>query len=420
MALARSVAALAACLVLLNVPVAGAHPMPTSAVLLDVGSGKVGGEIVLPLDRLAVALNRPLAPAQAVGPLRAQLERYTRSHIHAIGSDGRRWSVAVGGAHVDRNDLVMSLTLTPPDGKVTDFDLRYDVIIDQLVTHRAVATIRTQRSTATSVRRPQTLGVFDWSTKSLRVDANGGSWLRGIVATVGLGVQHIGEGADHLVFLLMLLIPAPLVVRRGRWRHGGDGRRSVIRVLHVVTAFAIGHSITLALATLGLIHVPGRLVESLIALSILVSAVHALRPLVPRGEPIIAAGFGLVHGLAFATLLGDLGLSGGALVSSLLGFNLGIELTQLLVVALMMPSLYVLSQTRAYDVLRPALGLFGLVLSGAWLLERTTLIGSDPFAAVSTAAVDHPFTVAGGFALVALCARYLAVPRQASTGAVPS
>jgi hypothetical protein len=411
MARARSVAALTAALVLLQVAPAGAHPMPTSAVLLDVESGKVGGEIVLPLDRLAVALNRPLAPAQAVGPLRAQLQRYTRSHIQAIGSGGRPWSVTVGGARIDRNDLVMSLTLTPPDGKVTDFDLHYDVIINQLVTHKAIATIRTQWSKATTAHRPETLGVFDWSTRSLHVDANGGSWLRGFLATVGLGVQHISEGADHLLFLLMLLIPAPLVVRRGRWRGGGNGRRSVIRVVHVVTAFAIGHSITLALATLGLIHVPARLVESLIALSILVSALHALRPLVPRGEPIIAAGFGLVHGLAFATLLGDLGLSGGALVSSLLGFNLGIELTQLLVVALMMPSLYVLSQTRAYGVLRPALALFGLVLSAAWLLERTTLISSDPFAAVSTAAIDHPFAVAGALALVALCARYLAIPR---------
>jgi hypothetical protein len=212
----------------------------------------------------------------------------------------------------------------------------------------------------------------------------------------------------------MLLIPAPLVARGGRWRHGGDARRSVIRVLHVVTAFAIGHSITLALATLGLIHLPGRLVESLIALSILVSALHALRPLAPRGEPIIAAGFGLVHGLAFAALLGDLGLSGGALVFSLLGFNLGIELTQLLVVTLMMPSLYALSQTRAYDVLRPALAVCGLVLSGAWLLERTTLIGSDPFAAVTTAAVDHPFTVAAAFALLALCS--LISPTRTGTG----
>jgi len=405
MARARSLGALAAALALLQVGVAGAHPMPTSAVVLDIGSGNVGGEIVLPLDRLAVALNRPLAPAQAVGPLRARLERYTRSHIHAIGSGGRPWSVTVGGARIDRNDLVMSLTLTPPDGKVTDFDLHYDVIIAQLVTHKAIATIRTLRAKGTSVRRPETLGVFDWSTKSLPVDAKRGSWLQGFVPMVGLGVEHIGEGADHLLFLLMLLIPAPLVVRGGRWRRGGDGRRSVMRVAHVVTAFAIGHSITLALATLGLIEVPGRLVESLIALSILVSAVHALRPLVPRGEAIMAAGFGLVHGLAFATLLGDQGLSGGTLVSSLLGFNLGIELTQLLVVALMMPSLYVLSQTLAYGVLRPALALLGLVLSAAWLLERTMLIGSDPLAAFSTTAIDHPFSVAGAFALVALCAR---------------
>lgn len=407
MARARSVAALAVALVLLHAAAAGAHPMPTSAVALDIGSGKVGGEIVLPLDRLAVALDRPLTPAQAVGPLRLRLERYTRSRIRATGVGGRPWSVTVGGAHVDRDDLVMSLTLTPPDGKVTDFDLRYDVVIDRLVTHKAIATIRRQWSKGVSVHRPKTLGVFDWSTKSLQVDGDGGSWLEGIVAMVGLGVQHIGEGADHLLFLLMLLIPAPLLADRGRWRRGGDGRRSVIRVVHVVTAFAIGHSITLVLATLGVIHLPARLVESLIALSILVSAVHALRPLVPRGEPIIAAGFGLVHGLAFATLLGDSGLSGEALVSSLLGFNLGIELTQLLVVALMMPSLYVLSRTRAYGLLRPALALVGLVLSAAWLLERTTLIGSDPFAAVSTAAVDQPFTVAGALALVALCARSL-------------
>ena len=183
-----------------------------------------------------------------------------------------------------------------------------------------------------------------------------------------------------------------------------------------MSAFAIGHSITLALATFGLVHVPGRLVESLIAVSILVSAIHALRPLIPRGEAFIAAGFGLVHGLAFATLLGGLGLTGGALASSLLGFNLGIEATQLLVVALMMPSLYVLSQTAAYGPLRVAVALSGLALSGAWLLERTTLIGSDPFAPFSEALVAHPFTVAAGFALLAAAARYLPSPGRHSTG----
>ena len=214
----------------------------------------------------------------------------------------------------------------------------------------------------TIARDPETLGVFDWNTASLRVDGDGGSWLRGLGATAGLGVEHIGEGADHLLFLLLLLIPAPLVARRGRWRRRDDAGRSVLRVVHVVTAFAIGHSITLSLASFGLVQLPARLVESLIALSILVSAVHVLRPLVPGGEALLAAGFGLVHGLAFATLLGDLGLTGSSLASSLLGFNLGIEITQLLVVALLMPSLYVLSRTAAYGAVRVSVALLGIVV----------------------------------------------------------
>jgi hypothetical protein len=245
-------------------------------------------------------------------------------------------------------------------------------------------------------------------TKSLRVDAHGASWLSGVLAAARLGMQHITGGADHLLFLLMLLIPAPLVAGRGRWRRSDDSRRSAIRVVHVVTGFALGHSLTLALASFGLVHLPAGVVESLIALSILVSAIHALRPLVPGGEALIAFGFGLVHGLAFATLLGDLGLSGGALVTSLVGFNLGIEATQLLVVGLVMPSLYVLSRTGAYGAIRVALALAGLVLSGAWLLDRTALIGSDPFDAVTNALVARPLTVAAAFAATALVARSLA------------
>jgi hypothetical protein len=410
------IAALLGALALASFPaVASAHPMNTSAVLLDVGSDEVTGEVQLPLDRLAVALDRPLTPAAAAGPLREQLERYTRAHIHATAGNGRDWAVAVSDGHVATihgvDHFVMSLSLTPPGGKVTDFTLSYDVIIDRLVTHKALATVRSRWDKGRTRREPEALGVFDWSTSTLRVDSDGGSWLSGFIASAGLGVQHIGEGADHLLFLLMLLVPAPLVARRGRWQRRDDVRGSVIRVVHVVTAFAIGHSVTLALATLGLIHLPTQLVESLIALSILVSAVHALRPIVPGGEALIAGGFGLVHGLAFATLLGDLGLSGGALVSSLLGFNLGIELTQLLVVALVMPSLYLLSRSASYVAVRMSVALLGIVLSGAWFLERTRLIGADPFAAVTNTLVEHPFIVAAAFALLAGATQYLPSPR---------
>jgi hypothetical protein len=94
--------------------------------------------------------------------------------------------------------------------------------------------------------------------------------------------------------------------------------------------------------------------------------------------------------------------------------DLGIEVTQLLAVALMMPSLYVLSRTAAYGAVRVTVAVIGVLLSGAWLVERTTLITSDPCAAVSNALIAHPFTVAAAFALLAAAARYGELPAPVS------
>jgi hypothetical protein len=146
----------------------------------------------------------------------------------------------------------------------------------------------------------------------------------------------------------------------------------------------------------------------MIALSILVSGVHAIRPLVPGGEAWIAAGFGLMHGLAFAALLNGLDLARGSLVADLLGFNLGIELTQLMVVALLMPSLLVLSRTRIYPAARLTAAATGVVLATAWLAERTTLITDNPLNHVTDTLIAHPFAVAG--TLAALAAGSWAVP----------
>jgi hypothetical protein len=114
------------------------------------------------------------------------------------------------------------------------------------------------------------------------------------------------EGTDHV--LLLLLLPSPLTAIGKRWAGITGGRSSLIRTLKIVTAFTIGHSSTLALAAFGLLHVPSRPIEVLIAISILVSAIHALRPMFPGKEARIATFFGLIHGLAFASRLGALGL----------------------------------------------------------------------------------------------------------------
>ena len=192
----------------------------------------------------------------------------------------------------------------------------------------------------------------------------------GLASVFRLGMRHIAEGSDHLLFLLALLLPSPLLVVGSRWSGFAGVRQSSLRVLGVVTAFTIGHSLTLAISALGFVRVPNRPIEVLIAVSILISAVHALRPLFPGREAAIAAFFGLIHGLAFATALGELGLGRSERLSALLGFNLGIEAMQLIVVAAVLPSLLLLSSTRLYSVLRISGALFAGLVSVGWIAER--------------------------------------------------
>jgi len=394
-------AALTATLTILAPTRADAHPLSTTAILLDAAPDRVTGKVELPVDRLALALDQPLTAKTVVQPAKLEeLRRYVLGHTAAAGPDGTPWTTTVSGGRVEKIDgvdhLVFDLVLRPPTGTVHDFRLTYDAIVHHLLSHQILVSLRPDGSDSYT-----TVGLLDWQQHTLAIPAAGASTEHGFAAAVRLGIRHIASGADHLLFLLMLLLPAPLLARRGRWVRADDLRRNCRRVVHVVTAFAIGHSITLALAALGYISAPTRVVESLIALSILVSGIHAVRPLVPGGETWIAAGFGLMHGLAFAALLGDLDLGRGSLVTTLLGFNLGIELTQLMVVALLMPSLLVLSQTRIYPAARLTVATIGIVLAAAWLAERTTLLPDNPLNHISDALIAHPFLVAGALAAVA-------------------
>jgi HupE / UreJ protein len=223
----------------------------------------------------------------------------------------------------------------------------------------------------------QSLYVLDYQQSGAAVvDSSGWNSIRGRMGAVGfgnifrLGMRHIAEGTDHLLFLLALLLPAPLLALSSRWAGFAGARHSLLQILRVVTAFTVGHSITLALAALGVVRAPSRPMEVLIAVSILVSAAHAIRPLFPGREARIAALFGLLHGLAFASTLGELGLGRWERVSGILAFNLGIEAMQLIVVAAVMPSLVLLSQTRGYAILRLGGALFAGFASAGWIAER--------------------------------------------------
>jgi hypothetical protein len=192
----------------------------------------------------------------------------------------------------------------------------------------------------------------------------------GLPSLFHLGMRHIAEGTDHLLFLLVLLLPAPLGVVASRWSGVIGVRSSLLRILRIVTAFTVGHSITLGLAAFGLVHLPTRPVEVLIAVSILISAMHALRPIFPGKEAAIAAFFGLFHGLAFASTLTQLGLARWERVAGILAFNLGTETMQIAVVAAILPSLLLMSRTRAYPLLRVGGACGAGAASMGWIAER--------------------------------------------------
>jgi hypothetical protein len=199
------------------------------------------------------------------------------------------------------------------------------------------------------------------------------------------GVWHIWTGFDHILFLLSLLLPAVLVRDRHAWEPGASFRGAFIEVAKVVTAFTLAHSITLTLAALSIVVLPSRLVESGIALSVVLAALNNLFPVVSNGRWIAAFGFGLLHGFGFAGALHDLGLPAGSLALSLFGFNLGVETGQLAIVVVFLPAAFALRSTWAYRRVMFAGGSVAIAsVAVLWLVERAFNV------AVFSALAAHP------------------------------
>jgi hypothetical protein len=199
--------------------------------------------------------------------------------------------------------------------------------------------------------------VIDAANPSVEIDLREKPFFVTVWTFVKLGIEHIFSGYDHLAFLAGLLV---MTTTPGS-------------LLKVITSFTAAHSITLALATFGVVAIPSRLIESLIALSIAYIAIENFtgRTLIGRWK--ITFLFGLVHGFGFSNVLSEMALTRRTLAISLLSFNGGVELGQLAFVAVAFPLVYLLTASRWKLHFRAATSCGIAVLGVFWFVERALL-----------------------------------------------
>lgn len=302
------------------------------------------------------------------GELRAQrqaIAAHALSRLN-ISAEGRERQVRVSDLLVSKHsDGSYAALMLEVDcrGDVRALDIDYSLLFDLDPTHRGLVRYDDGSITSTYVLSPD--------ASSIHLQEGQFSFWITFRDYVREGVWHIWIGFDHILFLLSLLLPAVLMRRERRWEPVEDFLPVGKAVLKLVTVFTLAHSITLWLAVMEYVTLPSRLVEATIALSIVITAIHNLYPIMPVSNRAIAFAFGLIHGFGFANVLLDLGLTNSALALSLLGFNVGVELGQLAIVLVFLPFAFALRSTIFYQRLVLTFGsVLVMAVAGIWMYER--------------------------------------------------
>ena len=359
-------------------------------------SGQISGQWDISLRDLdfAIGLDADGDGDITWGELRARhadIAAYAQARL-LLQADGQPCELRIGAQLVDEHTdgaySVLPLQWACAGGAgaaVRSLALEYRLFAELDPQHRGLLKLGAAGTTRTAVFGP--------AAARQQFDLGQASGWQQFIDHAREGVWHIWIGFDHILFLLSLLLPAVLVwqrpsgMRRGPawgraadWQPVATATQALWDVLRIVTAFTLAHSITLTLATLGLVSLPSRTVEATIAASVVLAALNNVFPLFTGRRWTVAFGFGLIHGFGFASVLADLGLPQGALALSLLGFNLGVEAGQLAIVAVFLPLAYALRRTVLYGQgVRIGGSLSIAALAGVWFAERAFNLKVLPF-----------------------------------------
>ena len=299
-------------------------------------------DLVLTLDQ---DLDGTVSPAELEGR-RVEIGEYLRAKT-GVTASGRvlpmEFRALAIGRSGDGRAVVEATLAFPAEPPLRDLTIRCEPLTELGADHTTLARIDARGESRQVMFRP---GVtYRPAPGQLAVALE---FLR-------LGIVHIFIGYDHIAFLVGLLLA------------GG----STLSIVKIVTAFTVAHSVTLTLAALDVVTLSPALVEAGIALSIVyVAAENLFRPRPPRGRWLVSFGFGLVHGFGFAGVLTELALPSASLVWPLLTFNLGVEIAQVSIVAVVAPVLYAFTRTPLHVPLTRLASVVILSLGLFWLYQR--------------------------------------------------
>ncbi|MGI9294112.1 MAG: HupE/UreJ family protein [Pseudomonadales bacterium] len=355
---------------------ASAHTLGQSYIFANIEEEGISGHLELPADQLLPAVG--LAPPKETADLAEllnnewpRIEAYLRDHF-SIAQGGTQYVLQFG----ERDSLeievayflLVNFVATAPGPIADKVDFHYSAISHAMPDHRGGLVVESNVKTGLEGNHRELSFFFAPGREDFALNTLGESALANLLQFVREGIVHIWIGYDHILFLVTLLLTSVVVGTKGDFEPVDRLRPALINLITVVTLFTVAHSITLALAMKGWVTVPSRMVESMIALSIVVVALNNIYPFLRTHVWLLIFGFGLFHGLGFASVLMELAVNRQSRIMGLIGFNVGVEIGQLAIVAGLFPILYLLRQQPWYNllVLKAGSGLIALV--GAWWL----------------------------------------------------
>jgi hypothetical protein len=359
---------------------AQSHELKQSYIFLSINDTSIDGRIEMTIADLnsALSLELPIDKTlteREIAPHMALIKDYIGDHITINFDEGlilkdyflHRLPIA---QYLAINFAFQDLAEIPPY-----LNIDYSILFDQQADHVGMVIIENDWRSGTFNDEANIALVFTPVDTSKRLDLTGASVTQGYLEMVKLGMHHILEGIDHVLFLIALLLPSVVQRVRHEWLAKEKFYPAFIYVVKIVTVFTLAHTVTLTAATLGLLSLPSRLVESVIAISIAFAALDILVPLFRSRIWLIVFAFGLFHGFGFASVLAEYPIPDSYLTLSLLMFNVGVELGQLVIIVLVFPLLFLLRKQVFYRHVILNVGAVLLILvSLYWFLERGFLI----------------------------------------------